>query len=102
MFGPMFDWCFAAVLGVMSVMLLLGKGEFFLGTMNGNGKGVTKKKSEEERLKYSRAMGIFIGVLALDEVMAALFPNNQIVSIANIMIAVAALVVIGNYAMKHR
>lgn len=101
MFGPEFDWILAGVLGVLTVILFMGKGDFILKTLNGNRRTPNKKKTEEEKKKYSQAMGIFTGVLALDEVMVALFQDNPWVIWLSLAIAAAAILGIGSYAKKH-
>lgn len=101
MFGPMFDWILAAVLGVVTVILLMGKGDMILKTANGK-RGRDKNRSEADKKKYSRAMGIFTGVLALDEVLVALYPDNPWVMWGSILIAIAAIIGIGQYAKKFR
>lgn len=95
MFGPMFDWTVAAVLGVITLLLFIGKGDFFLGES-------VKKKETEERLKYSRAMGCFTMYLAVIEVIIAVFPDNGIVMMVGILAAIAGLGMIGAYAKKHK
>ncbi|MBS6194739.1 MAG: DUF3784 domain-containing protein [Clostridiales bacterium] len=102
MFGPMFDWILAAILGVLSIVLLAGKGDAVLKKINGNRRVANRKMSEKDKIKYSRAMGVFTGVLALDEVFVALFPNNRMVLTVNIIVAVIALIAIGNYGKKYR
>lgn len=99
MFGSMFDWILAAILGVVSVVLLLGKGDVILKTMNGK-RGRDKNKSDADKKKYSRAMGIFTGVLALDEVVVALYPDNQWVIWGSILVAIGAIIGIGQFAKK--
>lgn len=99
MFGPMLDWILAAVLGVVTVVLLMGKGDSILKAVNGK-RGRDKKKSDEDKKKYSRAMGIFTGVLALDEVVVALFPDNPWVIWGSILVAVGAIIGIGQFTKK--
>ena len=60
-----------------------------------------KKRTEEEKLRYSRAMGVFVGVLALAELILALFPNNSLVLMINIGIVVVDLIAIGTFTKKH-
>ena len=43
----MFDWILAAVLGVVTVVLLMGKGDSILKAVNGK-RGRDKKKSDED------------------------------------------------------
>ena len=95
MFGPIFDWTVAAVLGVVTLLLFIGKGEFFLGES-------IKKKEPEERLKYSRVMGLFTFYLAVIEVIIAVFPDNIFVMGIGILAALAGLGMIGMYAKKHK
>ncbi len=95
MFGPVFDWTVAAVLIVVSILLFVGKGDFFLGES-------LKKRKKEEQIKYSRAMGIFTLYLAIIEIIIALTPDNTIVLMAGILAALVGLGVIGTYAKKHK
>lgn len=47
-------------------------------------------------------MGVFTGVLALDEAAVALFPDNKLVLTVNIIVAVIAIAAIGNYGKGYR
>ena len=47
-------------------------------------------------------MGVFVGILALDEVMVAMFPKNQYIMFMSVLIAIAAIVGMGNYAKKFK
>lgn len=49
MFGPMFDWIFAAVLGVLSLALLAGKGDAILRKLNGKRRVEDRRRSEKEK-----------------------------------------------------
>lgn len=97
----MFDWILAGVLAVLSVILLIGKGDAILRVINGKRK-VSKHRTEGEKITYSRAMGVFVGILALDEVMVAMFPKNQYIMFMSVLIAIAAIVGMGNYAKKFK
>ena len=101
MLGQTFDAILAAGLGILAAVLLLGKGEKVLKLLNGGRMIENKKRTEEEKLRYSRAMGVFVGVLALAELILALFPNNNLVLMINIGIVVVDLIAIGTYTKKY-
>lgn len=98
--GSIFDWVLAAVLATISVILLLGKGEFILKAVNG-GRRKEKRWGEKEKKRYSRAMGVFVAVLAVDEVIIALYAKNQWVMLLCLAIAVAALAGMGMYSRNY-
>lgn len=101
MFGPMFDGILAAILGVLTIILLMGKGEKILELFNGN-RGQKKKRTEEEKIQYSRAMGVFTGILALSEVLLALFPGSSWVVFLSLGIVIIDLILVGMYAKKYK
>lgn len=101
MLGQTFDTILAVGLGILAAVLLLGKGEKVLKLLNGGRMVENKKRTEEEKLRYSRAMGVFVGVLALAELILALFPNNNLVLMINIGIVVVDLVAIGTFTKKY-
>ena len=101
MLGQTFDTILAAGLGILAAVLLLGKGEKVLKLLNGGRMVENKKRTEEEKLRYSRAMGVFVGVLALAELILALFPNNSLVLMINIGIVVVDLIAIGTFTKKY-
>ena len=51
MFGPIFDGVFAAILIILTIIFLMGKGEKILQFFNGNRKLQNKKRTEEEKNK---------------------------------------------------
>ena len=101
MLGQTFDTILAVGLGILAAVLLLGKGEKVLKLLNGGRMVENKKRTEEEKLRYSRAMGVFVGVLALAELILALFPNNSLVLMINIAIVVVDLIAIGKIKKKY-
>ena len=101
MLGQTFDTILAVGLGILAAVLLLGKGEKVLKLLNGGRMVENKKRTEEEKLRYSRAMGVFVGVLALAELILALFPNNNLVLMINIGIVVVDLIAIGTFTKKY-
>ena len=101
MLGQTFDTILAVGLGILAAVLLLGKGEKVLKRLNGGRMVENKKRTEEEKLRYSRAMGVFVGVLALAELILALFPNNSLVLMINIGIVVVDLIAIGTFTKKY-
>ena len=100
MTGSIFDWVLAAVLATISVILLLGKGEFILKAING-GRRKETRWGDKEKKRYSRAMGVFVGVLAIDEVIIALYSDNQWMMLACLLIAVGALVGMGKFSRNY-
>ena len=100
MFGPMFDGILAAILGVLTVILLMGKGEKILELFNGN-RLQKKKRTEEEKKQYSRVMGVFTGILALSEVLLALFPESSLVVFLSLGLVIMDLVLVGIYSKKY-
>ena len=101
MFGPMFDGILAAILGVLTVILLMGKGEKILELFNGN-RLQKKKRTEEEKKQYSRVMGVFTGILALSEVLLALFPESSLVVFLSLGLVIMDLVLVGVYSKKYK
>ena len=101
MFGPMFDGILAAILGVLTVILLMGKGEKILELFNGN-RLQKKKRTEEEKKQYSRVMGVFTGILALSEVLLALFPESSLVVFLSLGLVILDLVLVGIYSKKYK
>lgn len=101
MFGPMFDGILAAILGVLTVILLMGKGEKILELFNGN-RLQKKKRTEEEKKQYSRVMGVFTGILALSEVLLALFPESSLVVFLSLGLVIMDLVLVGIYSKKYK
>lgn len=101
MFGPMFDGILAAILGVLTVILLMGKGEKILELFNGN-RLQKKKRTEEEKKQYSRVMGVFTGILALSEVLLALFPESSLVVFFSLGLVIMDLVLVGIYSKKYK
>lgn len=101
MFGPMFDGILAAILGVLTVILLMGKGEKILEFFNGN-RLQKKKRTEEEKKQYSRVMGVFTGILALSEVLLALFPESSLVVFLSLGLVIMDLVLVGIYSKKYK
>ena len=101
MFGPMFDGILAAILGVLTVILLMGKGEKILELFNGN-RLQKKKRTEEEKKQYSRVMGVFTGILALSEVLLALFPESSLVVFISLGLVIMDLVLVGIYSKKYK
>ena len=101
MFGPMFDGILAAILGVLTVILLMGKGENILELFNGN-RLQKKKRTEEEKKQYSRVMGVFTGILALSEVLLALFPESSLVVFLSLGLVIMDLVLVGIYSKKYK
>lgn len=101
MFGPIFDGILAGILGILTVILLMGKGENILKFLNGSRRVENKKRTEKDKKQYSRVMGVFTGVLALTEVLVALYPDNQWVIILSLAIVVADLVAVGIYTKKY-
>lgn len=101
MFGPIFDGVFAAILIILTIIFLMGKGEKILQFFNGNRKLQNKKRTEEEKKQYSRVMGIFTGILAVSEILVALYPDNRIIIILSLGIVIADLVAVGIYSKKY-
>ena len=101
MFGPMFDGILAAILGVLTVILLMGKGEKILELFNGN-RLQKKKRTEEEKKQYSRVMSVFTGILALSEVLLALFPESSLVVFLSLGLVIMDLVLVGIYSKKYK
>ena len=100
--GSIFDWILVTILATISVVLLLGKGDMILNALNGNNPRRAKKRSEEEKKRFSRAMGVFVVVLALDELLIVFFADLQWVMFLCLVIAVVDLVVIGRFIKKNR
>lgn len=85
MFSQEFEILLIAALAVITVMLFIGKGDFFLQT-----KQQQKKKAPEEQKKFSRGVSYFTGVMTLAEVILFAYGSVQWVTIAYL----AAMVII--------
>lgn len=100
MFGQIFDAILAVILGILTVILLMGKGETILRIFNGSRRVQNKKRTEKEKKQYSRVMGAFTGVLALSEAVVALYPDNQWMIMLSLVVVVADIAAVGVYAKK--
>lgn len=105
MFTPEFDWMLAAVLFVVSVVIWMGKGDVVMKLVSHKESPTAKKKkkTEEEQKMYNRAMAVFLFVLAVSEVIAALFSYDYVwVNLITVGIVIAALVVLCIYLKKKK
>lgn len=102
MFSESFDWILAVVLAVVSVLLLIGKGDFFLDAFNGNKENPRKKWPPEKKMKFSRVMGIFTGCLAVSELFMALFARVYPLSTFGVLIfMIVSMIVTFTYCKKN-
>ena len=104
MFSPTFDWVFAAILAVLAVVFFMGKGAGVLRAFSGrdNDMLVKKKRTPEEELRYQRAFGWCLLIMAASEVMMAILaPYFFWVPIASIVIIVVDLVALVRYLRKN-
>ncbi|MCQ2509538.1 MAG: DUF3784 domain-containing protein [Lachnospiraceae bacterium] len=98
MFGGAFDWIMAVICVVCAVLLLSGHGDglmkMFGSTSNQQlSMKVEKKRTKEQELRYQRAIGFYCAVLAVCEVVLALFgEKTRIVPLSTMAVAIAGLV----------
>ena len=101
--SPIVSWVLAAVAGVLAIVFLAGKGKGVLelfGTTKDKMSG--KKRTPEQERRYQRAIGLFLVVLAVCEVIMALFAQQTAwVALLLVGIDVVALVCLGLYISKN-
>ncbi len=96
MIGNMFDWIMAVICIICAALLLSGHGDglmkMFGSTSSQNSMKVEKKRSKEEELRYQRIIGAYCALLAVCEIVLALFgSDNRIIPVILIIAAVAGL-----------
>ena len=104
MFGSTFDWVFAAILAILAVVFFLGKGGGVLRAFSGknNDMLVTKKRTPEEEMRYQRAFGWFMLVMAAGEVLMALWGSVYLwVPIVSIIVVIVGIIVLVRYLRKN-
>lgn len=107
MIGGTFDWIMAVICTVCAVLLLSGHGDGLM-KMFGSASSqqasmrVEKKRTKEEELKYQRVIGIYCAILAVCEIVLALFGNvNRIIPIVSMLVGVGGLVLIVLYMKRN-
>lgn len=104
MFGGTFEWIMAAICTVCAVLLLSGHGDVlmkYFGSAERPSMKVEKKRSKEQESRYQRALGAYCAVLAVAEVVLALFGStSRVIPIVTICIAVLGLICIVHFN-KH-
>ncbi|MST81835.1 DUF3784 domain-containing protein [Bilifractor porci] len=98
MFTPEFDLFMAVLLGVLAVVFFMGKGRGILDAFSGKYKD--KKRDPVEERKYQTAIGIFLVVLGVAELLMA-FIRHPYMGIVSVAISVADLIYIMIYIRKH-
>ncbi len=102
MFSPMLDGVLAAIMAVLAVIFFLGKGEGILSAFAGKNGPQRKKRSPQEERRYQKAVGFFLVVLTLCEIMMAIFGNTYvIVSFITIGAVIADLILLVIYLKKN-
>lgn len=101
-----FDWIMAVVCIVCAVLLLSGHGDGLM-KMFGSASSqqmsmkVEKKRTKEEELQYQRVIGIYCALLAVCEVVLALFGSaNRMVPILSIAVGIGGLVAVVAYLRR--
>ena len=98
MFTPEFDLFMAVLLGVLAVVFFMGKGRGILDAFSGKYKD--KRRDPVEERKYQMAVGIFLVVLGVTELLMA-FIQHPVMGIVCVVISVADLGYIMIYVRKH-
>lgn len=102
MFSESFDWILAVILAVISVLLFIGKGDFFLDLFNGNRENPRKKWPPEKQQKFSKVMGIFTGCLAVAELLMALFAQTYpMVTLGILIFMIVTMIITFRYCKKN-
>jgi len=96
MFSQEFEILLIAALAVITVMLFIGKGDFFL-----QSKKVQKKKTPEEQKKYSREVSYFTGLMTVTEVILFAYGSVKWVTIAYFVVMVIILAGLIFYCKKN-
>lgn len=100
MFGGAFDWIMAVICVVCAVLLLSGHGDGLMKMFGSTSSQqlsmkVEKKRTKEQELRYQRVIGLYCAVLAVCEVVLALFgEKSRIVPLSTIVVAIIGLVLI--------
>ncbi|MDO4489547.1 MAG: DUF3784 domain-containing protein [Lachnospiraceae bacterium] len=101
-----FDWILAAICTVCAVLLLSGHGDGLMKMFGSDSSRqmsmkVEKKRTKEQELKFQRAMGAYCAVVAVCEIVLALFGNaNRMVPVVTIVIGIAGLVAVVMYMRR--
>jgi hypothetical protein len=98
MFTPEFDLFMAVLLGVLAVVFFMGKGRGILDAFSGKYKD--KKRDPVEERKYQTAVGVFLVILGVTELLMA-FIQQPFMGIVCVVISIADLVFIMMYVRKH-
>lgn len=87
MFSTEFEIILIVLLAGVTLMLLLGRGDFILKTKNPQ-----TKRSPEEQKAFGRKIAGFTGVWLVAEIILTLFGSQQWVVIAYIVVILATMV----------
>ncbi len=103
MFTQTYDWIFALICGVLAVVFFLGKGQGVMRAFTSREQRNKKsKRTPEQELKYQRAIGVFLLVLAACSVLMATLGAVYIwISWIEIAVVVVGLIVIVKYLRKN-
>ena len=72
--SPTFSWIMAALCGFLAVVFFMGRGKRLLRSFYSSQLQMyQKKRTPEQEKAYMRAIGIFMLVLCINEVLLALF-----------------------------
>lgn len=96
MFSKEFEILLIAALAVITVLLFIGKGEFFLKTKKGQ-----KKRTPEEQRKFGRGVSYFTGAMTVAEVVLFACGSLQWVSIAYLVVIVVIIGGLIFYCQKN-
>ncbi|MDO4616515.1 MAG: DUF3784 domain-containing protein [Lachnospiraceae bacterium] len=99
MTGSAFDWIMAVICIVCAALLLSGHGDglmrMFGSASSQNSMKVEKKRTREEELRYQRIIGAYCAVLAVCEIVLALYGSvSRMVPIISMAIAVLGLIAV--------
>lgn len=100
-----FEWIMAVICIVCAVLLLSGHGDIIMKAFGSTEKPsmkVEKKRTKEQEARYHKVLGIFCIVLAVDEIVLALYGStNKLVPIVTILVAILGLVGIVTFNKKN-
>ena len=98
MFNSTFDWFLAGILFLLAIVFFAGKGQGILDALSGKYRD-KRKLSPENRLRYQRAVGVFLIILSAVEVFMALI-ETPIMGIISIVVTVADMIGIVIYLRR--
>lgn len=96
MFSTEFEIILIIILAGVTLLLLLGHGDFLLKTKNDQ-----RKRSPEEQKKFGRQIACFTGIWMIAEIVLMLFGSVQGVTIGYIIVVLATMVGLIIFSKKN-